>query len=277
MESPKRSAPGKPFQSGRQFRKPTESGQGDRTYQPKEGGSLPKNERFQSGENRLRRTEGSSHTRPGKYQGGSKFPPRGKGRPAPPEIQGPKIHSDLQVTDGKYRGKMLKNSASPKAKLINRKLREIMFRLISRRVRAGRFLDLCAGAGIMGSEALSRSAMLATFVEKSARFCSLIRENMKMLGIKEGHSEIFEIETIPFLQRMQIRGRKWDVIFYGPPYDASYEEVLGFLGRGVCLRYRGALVIGHHAEMFFPETIGNLKRWRVMVEDDAALSFYERK
>lgn len=277
MDSQKRTTPGKPFRSGRQFKRPGEAGQGERTYQPRENRFRPKSDKYQSRDNRFQKKDDRFKGKPGKSEGRRPFSQKDKGKRSFPQDRGPKIHSDLQITDGKHRGKMLKNSASAKARLTNRKLREIMFRMISRRVRAGRFLDLSAGAGIMGAEALSRGGMLASFVEKSAKMCSFIRENMKALGIKEGHHEIFEIETIPFLKRMEKRGREWDVVFYGPRYNANYDEILEYISRGICLRYRGALVIEHHPDMFFPEQIGRLKRWRVIIEGDSAASFFGLK
>jgi 16S rRNA (guanine(966)-N(2))-methyltransferase RsmD len=158
-----------------------------------------------------------------------------------------------------------------------RRIREVMFRLIFRRVRAHRFLDLCAGSGAVGIEAISRGALLSTFVERSAKMCSFIRKNMETCGIKEGHGEIHEIEVVPFLKRMQKRRRFWDVVYFDPPYDTNYDEVLEFFRRGVAVRPGGMLVIEHHAEMFFPESIGVLKRARVITQGDTALSFYERK
>ncbi|MEZ5344720.1 MAG: 16S rRNA (guanine(966)-N(2))-methyltransferase RsmD [Pyrinomonadaceae bacterium] len=192
-------------------------------------------------------------------------------------VDAPPIVSDLQITDGKHRGKYLKISKSSGAKPTNRKIREIFFRILLRRVRAGRFLDLCAGSGTMGIEAISRGALIGTFVERSSKLCSFIKANLETLGIKTGHGEIFEIEVVPFLKRMEKRRRFWDVVFYDPPYDADYDEVLEYFKAGVAIRKGGVLVIRHHVEMFFPETMGDLRRWKVVVEDESALSFYERK
>ena len=85
------------------------------------------------------------------------------------------------------------------------------------------------------------------------------------------------MEVVPFLKQMKKRRRCWDVVYYDPPYDANYDEVLNYLSRGTALNKGGILVIEHHAEMFFPEKIGSLKRWRVVVQEDTALSFFERK
>ncbi|HEX8289221.1 MAG TPA: 16S rRNA (guanine(966)-N(2))-methyltransferase RsmD [Pyrinomonadaceae bacterium] len=188
-----------------------------------------------------------------------------------------KIVSDLQVTDGKHKGKYLQNSASAKMQPTSRRLRDIMFKILFRRVRAGRFLDLCAGAGTMGIEAISRGALISTFVERSSKMCSFIKKNLESLGIKEGHGEICELEAVPFLKKMAKRRRQWDVVYLDPPSDSDYEDILSYLKRGIALKPSGVLVIEHPAEMFFPENFGVLKRWRVVVQDESALSFYERK
>ncbi|CAN5742673.1 16S rRNA (guanine(966)-N(2))-methyltransferase RsmD [soil metagenome] len=183
----------------------------------------------------------------------------------------------MQVTEGKHRGKYLVSTVSPKIKPTARRLREVMFRILYRKTRAKRFLDLCAGSGMVGIEAVSRGALLGTFVERSARMCSYIKKNLATCGIKEGHGEVHEVEVVPFLKEMKKRKRCWDVVYFDPPYDADYDEVLKYLARGVALEKGGTLVIEHHAEMFFPEKINQLKRWRVIVQGDSALSFYERK
>jgi 16S rRNA G966 N2-methylase RsmD len=107
--------------------------------------------------------------------------------------------------------------------------------------------------------------------------CTYIKKNLQTCGIKEGHGEVFELEAMPFLKKMAKRRRQWDVVYLNPPYDADYEEALNYLKRGAAIKLAGVLVIEHPAEMFFPENLGVLKRWRVVVQDETSLSFYERK
>jgi len=183
----------------------------------------------------------------------------------------------MQVTDGKHRGKYLESTASEKVRPTARRIREVMFRILYRRIRAGRFLDLCAGSGTVGIEAISRGAIIGTFVERSARMCGYIKKNLEACGIKEGHGEIHEIEVVPFLKRMEKRRRVWDVVYFDPPYDSNYDEVLAYFSRGAALKPHGVLVIEHHVEMFFPEEFGVMKRWRVVTQGDTSLSFYEKK
>ncbi|MCS6873130.1 MAG: RsmD family RNA methyltransferase [Pyrinomonadaceae bacterium] len=187
------------------------------------------------------------------------------------------IKSDLQITGGKHLGKILETTASPKVRITPAAVRQALFRALRRRIRMKRFLDLCAGAGTVGIEALSRGALLGTFVERSAKMCSFIRKNMEICGIKQGHGEIFQIEAIPFLKRMKKRRRYWDVVYFNPPYDANYDEVLEYFKKGAAVAPKGGmLVIEHPAEMFFDENLGVLKRVNVLTIGDVGLTFYER-
>ena len=189
----------------------------------------------------------------------------------------PPITSDLQITDGKYRGHLLENSLSPVARPTERKLREIVFKVASRRVRAGRFLDLGAGMGIIGLEALSRGAMLGTFVERSARMCTLIKKNLAALGIKDGHGEVVDQEISPFLKAMSRRKRNWDLVFMGTRCGGAEEDTYRFFGRGVPLAPGGLLLIEHASDLEFPERIGVLARCRTIAKDGSTITFYERK
>jgi 16S rRNA (guanine966-N2)-methyltransferase len=186
-----------------------------------------------------------------------------------------KITSELQLTDGKFRGKFFKTNPSPQMVPTRRRLRELFFKILSRRIRAGRFLDLCSGCGTMGLEAISRGAMLSTFVERSARMAALIRKNSEELGIRNGHSEIIEGEAAPFLKRALAKRRSWDVVYFCMPADGS-DDIFRFLGRGAAVGRGGILVVEHPSETLIPENVGVLKRSRTLMQDDVTLTFLER-
>jgi 16S rRNA (guanine(966)-N(2))-methyltransferase RsmD len=187
-----------------------------------------------------------------------------------------KITSDAQITDGKFRGKRLLNSVSPYAVPTNRTVREIAFKALSRRVKAGRFLDLGAGAGTIGIEAISRGAMLATFVERSARMCSLIRKNLSALEIKNGHGEVIEMEALPFLKRTARRRREWDVVYLDLSNDESHAAIVDHLSRASSIKVSGVLVLQHASSSTFPEKINCLTRRRTVEQGETILSIYER-
>lgn len=248
----------------------------DNKFQSRDNRFQSRDNRFQNRDNKFQSRDNKFQSRDNKFDSKKRVPTKGTA-PAWKEEVKPKVYSEMQITDGKHRGKFFESTTSPKVRPTTRKIREIMFRLISRRVRGRRFLDLCAGSGAVGIDAISRGALLGTFVERSAKMCSFIRKNMAAMEIKEGHGEIFESELVPFLKQMAKRRRFWDVVFLDPPYDANYDEFLEYFSRGTCIKLRGLLIIEHHAEMFFPENLGVLKRWRVIIEGETALSFYERK
>lgn len=250
---------------------------GDR-YQPRgrnDGSGFERRPRPNNGYSRPEQRFDRPYGKPGRFN------PRGrvqtKRKPLVRDEDRSPITSDLQITDGKYRGHLLENSLSPNARPTARKLREILFKVASRRVRAGRFLDLGAGMGVVGLEAISRGAMIGTFVERSARMCSFIRKNTAALGVKDGHAEIVENEISPFLKSTVRRRRRWDLVFLGTRSGMNDEETLRFFGRGVPLAPGGLLLIEHATEQEFPEKMGVLKRWRTIANDNSSVTFYERK
>lgn len=270
----------KPYYKKKYYKKDGENSFGERKYQSRdtrENRFGPRNDKFQSKEGRYPPRDGKFRPKNDRFQAKKGFPPKGKPLKPWEKDKAPRIVSDMQVTDGKHRGKYLKSTDSPKVRPTARRIREVMFKILYRRIKAGRFLDLCAGGGTVGIEAISRGSLISTFVERSAKMCSFIKKNMEALEIKEGHGEVFEMEVVPFLKKMLKRKRQWDVVYFDPPYDANYDEVLDYFARGAAVKPRGVLVIEHHSEMFFPETIGIMRRWRVVVQGDTALSFYDRK
>jgi 16S rRNA (guanine(966)-N(2))-methyltransferase RsmD len=214
---------------------------------------------------------GTHHASKNKFQAKGKT---ARGWDKTPHI---KLTSDLQVSDGKHRGKLMTNTISVRHVPTARRMREIVFKILTRQIRGKRFLDLCAGCGMVGLDAVSRGAMIATFVDRSARMCDLIKKNLEFCGVREGHGEIIEAEVVPFLKKMSKRKRFWDVIYFGAPDNTDHETALEYFGRGAVIARGGLLLIEHHKELFFPEKLGILKRSRVVVVDDKAISFYERK
>ncbi|MGI8670227.1 MAG: 16S rRNA (guanine(966)-N(2))-methyltransferase RsmD [Aridibacter sp.] len=272
MNDRKNTASTKPYGQKKYYKKSSEKSYG-------QGGYKSRNDKYEKKDDKFSKSVGGYKPRNSKFNPKNRFGDKGKDTPTWKKDNQPlpKIVSDMQITDGKFRGKYLKSIESRKVRPTARRIREILFRVIFRRVRAGRVLDLCAGAGTIGIEAISRGALIATFVERSAKMCSFIKQNLETCGIKEGHGEVFEMEAVPFLKKMQKKRRFWDVVYYDPPYDTDYDEVLKYFENGVAIKPHGVLVIEHHSEMFFPEYIGVMKRFKVVVQGETAISFYERK
>lgn len=183
----------------------------------------------------------------------------------------------MRIISGLYRGRILKSPADTKTRPTSDRLRETLFNVLAPRIDSEtRFLDLCAGTGAVGIEALSRGAGFATFVDKSRRACALIEANLDHLAIPEENTEVIALPAENFSSRSHPEG--WDIVFFDPPYDFEYSMVLFDFGtpESTLLRPNGLLVAEHHSKDNLPDAIGMLRRWRILKQGDSSLSFYER-
>lgn len=156
------------------------------------------------------------------------------------------------------------------------RLRETLFNVIAPRIQEARFLDLCAGSGAVGIEALSRGAAHATFVDRSRRSCKLIESNVELCRISEEQQEIYSAEASEFLR--QTTSAPWDIVFFDPPYKEDYLKTLEYIGSnaGKLLTDEALVIVEHHHKNTLPETLGELQRTRVIKQGDSSLSFYQR-
>jgi 16S rRNA (guanine(966)-N(2))-methyltransferase RsmD len=159
------------------------------------------------------------------------------------------------------------------------RLRETLFNILAPRIAETRFLDLCAGSGAVGIEALSRGAQFATFVDRSRKMCGLVESNLDLCGIPEEQTEVVCSEAAEFLKRTRVRGGAgWNICFFDPPYATEYAPVLASFGAddGALLLPGGLLIAEHHHKTNIPDEIETLRRWRIVKQGDSCLSFYER-
>src|SRR6478736_1076448 len=102
----------------------------------------------------------------------------------------------MRVVAGIYRGRILKSPADSKTRPTSDRLRESLFSILTPRINdETRWLDLCAGTGAIGIEALSRGAAFSTFIDKSRKSCALIEENLDVLNIPEDRTEIVNLQA----------------------------------------------------------------------------------
>lgn len=187
----------------------------------------------------------------------------------------------MRVIAGKYRGRNLKSPPSLEVRPTSDRLRETLFNVIAPRIEGARFLDLCAGSGAVGIEALSRGARHATFVDRSRKMCALIQSNLDLCRIEDGESEVIQAEAHDYLRRVIAKqngaGEPCDLVFFDPPYAVDYLPILETLGTQASrlLTESGLVVVEHHHKKELPEGMGVLNRSRVLKQGDSALSFYE--
>jgi|SRR6185369_6655487 len=183
----------------------------------------------------------------------------------------------MRIIAGKYRGRNLKSPPSLATRPTSDRLRETLFNILAPRIAGARFLDLCAGSGAVGIEALSRGAAHVTFVDRSRKMYALIETNLKLLKVGDDVTEASSREALDFLKR-NIRDEPFDLIFFDPPYAIDYGEVLDYLGANAAglLAGDGAVIVEHDRKKDLADETGSLKRYRVVKQGDSALSFYER-
>ena len=140
------------------------------------------------------------------------------------------------------------------------------------------WLDLFAGTGAVGIEALSRGASHVYFVDMAGRSINQIRDNLKSLKIETGFTVIQKdvIQALRELESLEVRG---DFAFLDPPYESerSYRDSLQMLSSSATLKTTGT-VIAEHSKSFDPPNVFNcLVRYRKLEQGDSALSFYRKE
>jgi 16S rRNA (guanine(966)-N(2))-methyltransferase RsmD len=182
----------------------------------------------------------------------------------------------VRIIAGKYRGRRLKSPPSDRTRPTSDRLRETLFNVLAPKIEGAKFLDLCAGTGAVGIEALSRGAAHATFVDQSRQMCALIEENLNALSI-ENDVEILTAEVSEYLRRLvKMEREPFDIVFFDPPYQADYEKVLAYFGdhSSQLLAADAVLIAEHDKRKELPEELGILKRYRKVKQGDSVLSFY---
>jgi 16S rRNA (guanine966-N2)-methyltransferase len=186
----------------------------------------------------------------------------------------------LRVIAGNYRGRILKGPPTLETRPTSDRLRETLFNVIASRVSGARFLDLCAGSGAVGIEALSRGADHTTFVDRSRKMRPLITANLDLCGASQDDFAVVTVDVVEFLrQSVKRNAEPWDIVFFDPPYDADYLGVLDAFGGFPVelLSADGLLIVEHFHKLELPIEIGKLTRQRLLKQGESALSFYQRK
>ena len=185
----------------------------------------------------------------------------------------------MRVIAGKYRSRPLRSLRGMDIRPTSDRLRETLFNVLTAgnpEALAGTvWLDLFAGTGAVGVEALSRGAKEVYFVESSHAAAEAIRKNLHSLGITEGF-RILQQEVPNAFWPMERDRVAADVVFLDPPYRMkdAYTHALKALAES-SLIWAMSVVIAEHEKKFDPgQEFGSLRRFRQLVHGSTALSFY---
>ena len=182
----------------------------------------------------------------------------------------------MRIIAGTFRSRILKSVKGHALRPTSDWLRETLFNVLGPAVSDSRFLDLYAGTGAVGIEALSRGAIEAVFVENHAAAAKLMGENLALLKIDSG-AQVISADALQALAKLSSRTRPpFDFIFLDPPYAAEHEYglALDFLAASSLISADSIVIAEHRKTFALAETFGSLQRYRVLKQGDAALSFY---
>jgi 16S rRNA (guanine966-N2)-methyltransferase len=150
----------------------------------------------------------------------------------------------MRIIGGKARGRPIRLPAGCRIRPTSDRLKESLFNILHP-VEGAYFLDIYAGCGNIGLEALSRGACGSVFVEKDLRLVEAIRENLRLLRF-EGQGEVIAAGMEQGLRRLEKRGERFDILFADPPYDEDFlPEILRCLEGAELLAEKGVIVLQH--------------------------------
>ncbi|MBW4658273.1 MAG: 16S rRNA (guanine(966)-N(2))-methyltransferase RsmD [Drouetiella hepatica Uher 2000/2452] len=153
------------------------------------------------------------------------------------------------------------------------RVRQALFNIWQGKITGCRWLDLCAGSGAMGAEALCRGAAIVMGIEESGRACNIIQQNWQQVAQPEQRFEVIRGDVVSKVLTLAQRSPKFDRIYFDPPYASDlYLPVLEAIADHSLLA--GELAAEHSPTQPLPEHVGNLAIVRQKVYGSTALTFY---
>ncbi len=173
-----------------------------------------------------------------------------------------------------YGNRELKTASGQETRPTTAKVREALFNIWQGRIEECRWLDLCAGNGIMGGEALCRGADLVIGIEKNHRACQIIRQNWQKLAQPEQKFQILKGDVITKIK--SLAGQKFDLIYFDPPYDSKlYQPTLEAIAQYSLLTSIGEIAVEHDPKYWQTQEIEGLEICRQKNYSNTSLSFYQ--
>jgi 16S rRNA (guanine(966)-N(2))-methyltransferase RsmD len=176
----------------------------------------------------------------------------------------------MRVIGGEFRSRVLKSVPGLDTRPTPDRLREALFNVLAPHIQGAVFLDAYAGTGAVGIEALSRGAARAIFMEHNRAAVTVIRENLKSLGL-ESRAQILSGRAAKLLATPPAAG----IVFLDPPYqpESQYAGALSALAANP----PALAIVQHDIRLALDAAYGTLNKTRALRQGDNALTFYERK
>ena len=182
---------------------------------------------------------------------------------------------NVRIVAGKNKGNILKSPKDLSVRPTSEKVREALFDILGTSVEGTCFLDLFAGTGAVGIEALSRGAKKVIFIEKEQKCIKIIKDNLE----KTENSQNAIVYKIDFISGLKLLARKnypLDYIFLDPPYNRGLVNIsLIEISKLPILRHNGLVIAQHYKKEKVMENLNNLSLYNQRRYGDCYLSFYD--
>lgn len=177
----------------------------------------------------------------------------------------------MRVTGGICRGRKLKVPTGSRVRPTSDKVKQALFNILGEKIVGSAFLDLYAGAGGIGIEALSRGAGSMVFVDASRGSLSIIKQNVEQTGFG-GRAQAVLSKAGAFLKKAS---GPYDIVFLDPPYAEELQPLLGLIAGAGILKPDSIVIAEHFKKQSSPASAGALSLYREARYGDTVLAFYK--
>ncbi|MDI3534535.1 MAG: rRNA (guanine966-N2)-methyltransferase [Thermosediminibacterales bacterium] len=182
----------------------------------------------------------------------------------------------MRIIAGKARGRLIKSPKGMFVRPTSDKVKESLFNIIAPYIIDCVFLDLFAGSGSIGIEAISRGATKTVFVEKSGYCIKVLKENLNCLGFLD-RAQVIKKDVELAIKELSKINMDFDIVFMDPPYKKNIvPRMLEKLSNYKLVKQNGIVVAEHSLDTILPETLGDLKKIRYKKYGKTVLTFFGR-
>jgi len=176
----------------------------------------------------------------------------------------------MRVTGGTGKGRRLRVPPGDRVRPTSDKVKQALFNILGDRLDGAAFLDLFAGTGGIGIEALSRGASRAVFIDDSRKSLDAVRHNIGQAGFGS-RAQVIASKAESFIKKTEDR---YDIIFLDPPYTQEFGPLLELIAGSALLAPAAVVVAEHFKKQPSLERAGALTLYREAVYGDTVLAFY---
>lgn len=184
----------------------------------------------------------------------------------------------MRIIAGKYRSRLIRSPRVKGVRPTKDRIREALFNIIRECIDGRNVLDLFAGSGAFGIEAISRGAKSAVFVDSDRGCVKAIEGNLNMLKVEDDRFDIIKMDVFIAIDKIAGAGKKFDIILMDPPYYKEMaKKCLIKLSERDILNPLCIIIAEHHKRDILPQEIGGITSYRSVCYGDICLTFYRLK